>query len=177
MRKTLNNLRKSWIYIVGVASLVWFIIRVIPKPSRAAYPCQRAAFPIASAFLIWLTATLFSFKFLQTARRLFRKNHAIGAIGLLLAGALLLAISNLLFPARDLAAYAFTSSAVAPEMVLDYSAGADQFIDPLATVSLISAEADDVFAINKDQIEQMVREAISLAGGMEDISATAIRLF
>jgi hypothetical protein len=40
--------------IVGFAALVWFLLRVIPKPSRATYPCQRAAFPVASAFVLWV---------------------------------------------------------------------------------------------------------------------------
>ncbi len=35
-------------------SLVWFLVRVVPKPSRAAYPCQRAAAPMASACVLWL---------------------------------------------------------------------------------------------------------------------------
>jgi hypothetical protein len=35
---------------------MWFLVRVIPKPSRAAYPCQRAAAPVASAFVVWLLA-------------------------------------------------------------------------------------------------------------------------
>ena len=35
-------------------SLVWFLVRVIPKPSRAAYPCQRAAVPLASGFALWI---------------------------------------------------------------------------------------------------------------------------
>jgi len=39
-------------------SLLWFLVRVIPKPSRAAYPCQRVAFPIASSFVVWLLAVL-----------------------------------------------------------------------------------------------------------------------
>ncbi len=38
----------------GLVSLAWFLVRVIPKPSRAAYPCQRMAFPIASGFIAWL---------------------------------------------------------------------------------------------------------------------------
>jgi len=33
---------------------MWFVVRVIPKPIRATYPCQRAAFPLASGFVIWL---------------------------------------------------------------------------------------------------------------------------
>ena len=41
-----------WIFpLAGLASLIWFLIRVIPKPSRALYPCQRVAFPLASGFI------------------------------------------------------------------------------------------------------------------------------
>lgn len=36
---------------------------ILPKPSRAAYPCQRAAFPVASSFVLWL-ASLAGGKFL-----------------------------------------------------------------------------------------------------------------
>ena len=40
----------SWaLPFVGLVSLLWFLIRVIPKPSRATYPCQRAAFPLAAS--------------------------------------------------------------------------------------------------------------------------------
>jgi len=39
---------------VGLSSTVWFLIRVIPKPSRAAYPCMQASAPVMSAFvLVW----------------------------------------------------------------------------------------------------------------------------
>ncbi|MBI2840412.1 MAG: DUF362 domain-containing protein [Acidobacteria bacterium] len=40
--------------VVGFLSLLWFLVRVLPKPSRAAYPCQRAAAPLASGFVIWM---------------------------------------------------------------------------------------------------------------------------
>ena len=43
---------------MGLLSLLWFLVRVIPKPSRAAYPCQRVAFPIASSFVVWVLALL-----------------------------------------------------------------------------------------------------------------------
>ncbi len=42
----------------GALAVIWFLVRVIPKPSRASYPCQRAAFPIASGFVIWLCGAL-----------------------------------------------------------------------------------------------------------------------
>ncbi len=44
--------------VMGLVSLLWFLVRVIPKPSRAAYPCQRAAFPLASSFVVWVAALL-----------------------------------------------------------------------------------------------------------------------
>ncbi len=42
----------------GALALIWFLVRVIPKPSRANYPCQRAAFPLASSFVLWLCGLL-----------------------------------------------------------------------------------------------------------------------
>lgn len=49
----------AWIFTgMGLAALVWFLFRVLPKPSRAAYPCQRVAFPVASSFVVWLLAVL-----------------------------------------------------------------------------------------------------------------------
>lgn len=41
--------------IVGAVALIWFLIRVIPKPSRAGYPCMKAAFPLASSFIAMLS--------------------------------------------------------------------------------------------------------------------------
>jgi len=44
-----------WIFpVVGLLALIWSLIRIIPKPSRAAYPCQRVALPLASSFIVWL---------------------------------------------------------------------------------------------------------------------------
>ena len=37
--------------VMGIASLLWFVIRTGSKPSRAAYPCQKAALANASAWL------------------------------------------------------------------------------------------------------------------------------
>ena len=40
--------------MMGVISTLWFLIRVIPKPSRATYPCIRAAAPIMSSFFVYM---------------------------------------------------------------------------------------------------------------------------
>lgn len=40
--------------IIGIVATLWFLIRVIPKPSRATYPCMRAAAPFMSGLVIYL---------------------------------------------------------------------------------------------------------------------------
>ncbi len=60
----------SWLSpFVGLCSLVWFLMRVIPKPSRAAYPCQRVAFPLASGFVLWLAGVAGAALAFRRARR------------------------------------------------------------------------------------------------------------
>ncbi|MCP4655620.1 MAG: DUF362 domain-containing protein [bacterium] len=66
---------KWWFPVLGLVSLVWFLIRVVPKPSRAAYPCQRLAFPLASGFVIWLTGLLGSVAAFAKAKRLLRESR------------------------------------------------------------------------------------------------------
>ncbi|UCD50495.1 MAG: hypothetical protein JSW27_23590, partial [Phycisphaerales bacterium] len=80
----------TWVCpVVGLASLVWFLIRVIPKPSRATYPCQRFAAPLASGFVVWLTGIVGSTLVYRRARRLFRESrYVVGSV--LLVGAVTL---------------------------------------------------------------------------------------
>jgi len=40
--------------ILGILSTIWFTIRVIPKPSRATYPCMRVAAPFMSGLIVYL---------------------------------------------------------------------------------------------------------------------------
>lgn len=62
---------RKWLFpLTGLAALLWFLIRVIPKPSRATYPCQQAAFPLASAFVIWLLGLAASVSAYRKARHL-----------------------------------------------------------------------------------------------------------
>jgi hypothetical protein len=72
--------------LIGAASLAWFLLRVIPKPSRAAYPCQRAAFPLASSFLIWLTGIFVSAGLIRKSRQYWMNARYGWAILFILAG-------------------------------------------------------------------------------------------
>ena len=63
--------------IIGLMASVWFLLRVLPKPSRAAYPCQRVAFPLASGFVVYLAGAagwLFGFR---RAKEYFRKSSLV----------------------------------------------------------------------------------------------------
>lgn len=77
-------------------SFLWFLIRVIPKPSRASYPCQRAAAPFASAFVVWLLAILGA-KWALAKRHtamLHGKTLAACGMGVLFAACVLLAVHS-----------------------------------------------------------------------------------
>jgi len=50
----LNGLSRLLFPFIGIAAMVWVLIRVIPKPSRLTYPCVRTAMPIASGFIGYL---------------------------------------------------------------------------------------------------------------------------
>lgn len=41
-------------FVLGILSTAWFLIRVVPKPSRANYPCMQATAPFMSAFILYL---------------------------------------------------------------------------------------------------------------------------
>ena len=71
-----------WLFpVVGLTSLIWFVIRVVPKPSRATYPCQRVAFPLASGFIIWLLGLGGSTAAFRKARSSFsRSRYLIGVL-------------------------------------------------------------------------------------------------
>jgi len=76
-----------WIFPVGgLLALIWFLLRVIPKPSRATYPCQRAAFPLASGFVIWLVAAIGSVTAFRRARRCLAQSRYVLCAALLAVG-------------------------------------------------------------------------------------------
>jgi hypothetical protein len=60
-----NFLFRLGFIATGILSGLWFLIRVLPKPQRATYPCMRVAAPWASAFVVYLlslTGSVFSFR-------------------------------------------------------------------------------------------------------------------
>ena len=70
-------------YFVGILSFIWILIRIIPKPSRATYPCVQAAYPFAGAFLVSLASLLTSAYAYSRALIYYRKKNIVAAVGLL----------------------------------------------------------------------------------------------
>ena len=65
--------------VTGVLALVWFLVRVIPKPSRAIYPCQRVAAPLAGGLMAWLVGAVGSTLAYRKARLLLRRSRYVVA--------------------------------------------------------------------------------------------------
>jgi hypothetical protein len=97
-----------WLFpITGLFALIWFLIRVIPKPSRAAYPCQRVAFPLASGFVVWITGVIASTLAYHKARRLFHQSRYVAG-GICVAAAIMAIWWPLSITSNDTAKAAFT---------------------------------------------------------------------
>lgn len=87
---------KMTFIITGILSTIWFLIRVIPKPQRAAYPCMRTAAPVMSSFVIYLLTIMGTFKaFSKVKLNVARANYGYTLIFLFLTIAGLLAISTI----------------------------------------------------------------------------------
>ena len=71
-----------WLFpIAGLLSLIWFLIRVPPKPSRATYPCQRVAAPLASGFVVWITGLIGSTLAYRKAKQtLHQSRYVVAAV-------------------------------------------------------------------------------------------------
>jgi hypothetical protein len=72
--------------LIGLVALAWVLMRVLPKPSRAAYPCQRVAMPLASGFVLWLAGVTGASLAFRRARGNFRQARWLsGGLAVLVA--------------------------------------------------------------------------------------------
>jgi hypothetical protein len=95
--------KTSWFWIIlGLASVIWVLIRVVPKPSRAIYPCQRVAQPLAAGFIAWLLGLTGYSLIIYRARQLFQRQRYVMGVICFAAAALLCIVS--LSDTRSLAA-------------------------------------------------------------------------
>jgi hypothetical protein len=74
-----NRWWSRWLFpAAGLAALIWFLVRVIPKPSRADYPCQRVGAPLALGGLFYFLSLFGMVSAFRKARGLIRQHrHAV----------------------------------------------------------------------------------------------------
>ncbi|MEM2980315.1 MAG: DUF362 domain-containing protein [Thermoproteota archaeon] len=144
-------------YVIGIISLLWFLYRTGTKPSRATYPCQKAALVTSYNFLIFPVicflagvANKLGLKLTRPANFLKSKSteRATLAILIVLASSSVLLYSVLLYAnfASDV------SSLVRQRTSLN---------EKLATVSVVRVE--------EKSLEAALEEAINYLGGIESI--------
>lgn len=78
-RKSIKG--KVIFFVMGLAGTIWFLVRVIPKPSRASYPCMQAIAPTMSAFVLYLLSLVGGVKAWQKFKES-RKHRHLGKASL-----------------------------------------------------------------------------------------------
>ena len=95
---------KITFFVIGIASTIWFLIRVIPKPSRAGYPCMKAAAPFMSSFVIYLLSLTGSALLFRRARVFFHRTRYLMAAAAFLGAVVVFAVTSNFFSDRAIAA-------------------------------------------------------------------------
>jgi len=121
--------------LTGLAALIWFLIRVVPKPSRAAYPCQRVAAPLAGGFVMWMAGLIGSAFAFRKARQLKQKSRTIAA-GIITAAVVLIVWSPFAFTGIHSAQAGFT-----PSEAVNTPMGTAKGINPGRVVWIRDADA------------------------------------
>ncbi|MBI5541688.1 MAG: DUF362 domain-containing protein [Bacteroidia bacterium] len=81
--------------VLGLLATIWFLIRVIPKPSRANYPCMQATAPFMSGFIVYLLSLGGAVIALKRFREYFYKSKFAFSFLFLIFATFLLLSSNL----------------------------------------------------------------------------------
>ncbi len=118
MKKFIRNL---FLPVLGLSSLVWFLIRVLPKPSRASYPCMKAAAPLASAFVVWVVGLFGSVLLFKKARQFMAQSRTVLA-GVAIAAAVTLALVSQLSKPAEIRAN-LTSTLEGPNLPMGMGTG------------------------------------------------------
>ncbi|MBN1782275.1 DUF362 domain-containing protein [bacterium] len=85
-----NPVSKSWrkrffLPVTGLLSVLWILVRIIPKPSRAAYPCMKVAAPLASTFIAYTIGLLVSvFSIRKVKGTMHQRRYRLTAVFILL---------------------------------------------------------------------------------------------
>ncbi len=180
-------------FIIGIASTVWFLVRVIPKPSRAGYPCMRVAAPFMSSLVVYLLSITGSAMLFKRSRQFFHRARYIMATVAFLGALVLFAFSSNLFPERGVAAERWADPSDYPA---NQPMGEELGIFPGRVVWEWNPDATDEHCTNtpddpvrgedgyflpknsdQDVINQMMDDVVKKLTGSTDVSSAWEKLF
>ncbi|MBN1599413.1 MAG: DUF362 domain-containing protein [Bacteroidales bacterium] len=162
--------------LLGIASTVWFLIRVIPKPSRATYPCMKAAAPIMSSFVIYLLSISGSVIAFKKFRSKLTSSKYVAAAGFLVATVITLFIAGSVYNIKS-NAMVLTDKAFTPNDPV----GMAQGLMPGRVVWVWDQEATDETCVNGpgdywfdntsgETVEEMMSDGIMAYAGEETLA-------
>jgi len=103
-----------WFFpILGLAALIWYLVRVIPKPSRAEYPCQQVGAPIAfggAAYFLSFFGVVSAFR--NARKFLYQHRYSAAAVCLMIGLVCSAVITNM----NETKAYAENTGTFTPSM-------------------------------------------------------------
>lgn len=163
-------------FITGIAATVWFLIRVIPKPSRAAYPCMKASAPFMSAFvlyLIGLASTIYLFR-KKKGRMLVLKS----ALGIVFVVSLLISFNT---PQSLIEASYFAPNEPIGVAKGTFPGRVVWVHNPEATNANMDNTASDYWALDKNcnqvLVDSMLVSGIRRIGGKADVKLAWDEIF
>ncbi len=173
--------RLLWLFFpaVGLLALIWFLVRVIPKPSRAGYPCQQIAAPIAASFVLWIAGGFGAALILKKAGKRIRQSRFVSAGALIALGlAVIITWSFQMFPLNS-SAYSFKDG---PNQPIGQGRGVfpgrvSWVHDPNSTSFNFSGNWWEDAYNNQSTINTMVSYAIRNVSGKSDDSAAWNEIF
>jgi len=162
----------------GFFSTIWFLIRVIPKPSRAGYPCMKAAYPVMSGFVAYLLGLLGSAVMLRKSKKYFTESNYLIAVMLMVAALVVFFIS---FGQDSRPLYANSESLLAPNHPVGVARGLFPgrvvwVWDPASTNESCTNVYGDGWFMDKntdlDIVEAMLADAVEQLSGQPTIAAS-----
>jgi len=164
---------KTWtsitLIVLGIASTTWFLLRVIPKPSRATYPCMKAAAPFMSGFIIYLLSIGGSIIAFKKFQKYFAAAKYFSAAAFLIAGVVMIVILNSSSPKELKASDLVSMKEVVPNNPIGTASG----LKPGRVVWVWNEDATDENLVpannktswwanftNKEVVDAMLRESI-----------------
>lgn len=191
-----KNIPYKWtFFILGIASTMWFLVRVIPKPSRATYPCMKAAAPFMSSFVIYLLSITGSAMLFKRSGRSLKRSRYVAALAAFGGALVLFALSSNLNPGQIFAGTEAFEYAPESDFPANQPMGEELGIfpgrvvwewDPDATNEDCANDADDwvnpdayFMARNNDQvvIKRMMDDIVKKLSGEFNVAAGWDKLF